>query len=140
MPISYQVYPALKLVYARGTGTLCLTDVIDHLLCLANDADYQPPMLKLIDYRGMDLSDFSFTEARRVAAAKEGLLDHFQGERTAFIMDSDLGYGVGRQHQSLMGDTEIAVGVHRSFDEAIRWLGLGVTEQKLLSEWKGDAA
>ena len=140
MPISYQIYPELKLVYAKGTGKLHLADVIDHLLCLANDPAYLAPMLKLVDCREMDLEGFSFSEVRRVAAMKEGLLDHFRGERSAFVMNSALGYGIGRQHQSLMGDADLDIGIFRDFNEALRWLAPGVTGEQLISGWNGTVA
>ncbi|MCB1090063.1 MAG: hypothetical protein KDL87_00925 [Verrucomicrobiae bacterium] len=139
MPIPYQIYPQHRLVYVRGSGTLRLSEVTDHFARLAVDPAYQAPMLKLVDYRTVNMGELTFAEIRRVATVKEGLMKAFEGERTAFIVDSDLNFGLGRQHQSLMSETNIDVNVFRSFEDAVRWLGLeDLTEQALVSDWAQD--
>lgn len=138
MPLPYLIYPEYRLVHVRGRGVLTAEAVIQHLEALAADPHYVAPMRKLIDYRNVDMSGFDFNAVRRVAAAKEALEVRFQGERNAFIVGSDLTFGLSRQHQSLMNDTEVQVGVFRNFEDAAQWLELPVPESVLLAAWEAS--
>jgi hypothetical protein len=100
MPIVYDIIEDIKLILAKGIGTISGNDVIRHLEELSKDDRYITPMKKLIDYRFIDNISILSVEASTIAQLKSKLSSVFKGEKCAFVSPEDLTYGVSRVYQA----------------------------------------
>lgn len=123
MPIKYAIDQDLRFVYAVAVGRVTLSELMDHLTLLAQDAAYRSPMKKLVDYRAGHVLDMSVEETKRLTEFKLQHDDVFRGERCAFLVSDDVDFGLSRVHEAYV-DQLVDTRVFRDLPALLEWLGV----------------
>lgn len=118
MPISLSVDHAEKKVFARAEGLISVGDIRLHLE--GERAELGLSYSELIDARGY-IPAFSAAEVRDIVAILRRLGESSRLGPTAVIVDTDLGYGMIRMLEILVGDV-CAVRPFRDMEEGEQWL------------------
>jgi hypothetical protein len=124
MAYRYKIFDDIKLVYVKADGPLYLKDLMDHIEKLAADPKYIPPMLKLVDYRELEGYGISIRESEIFSQKKQSLSDKFINEKCAFVVSSDLIFGMVRHHQAYLDEDKLSTNIFRDINEAKNWLGI----------------
>ena len=132
MTIKHKIIEDLKLVYAVTDGTLNFEDLMNHIEALSKDPNYNSPMLKLVDYRNLKEYGLSTKEAEIFSIKKASLTERFLHEKCAFIVPSDLVFGMIRHHQAFIDENKIDTKIFRDLEEATKWLGIDVKDEELI--------
>ena len=127
MPISHRVDRESRLVVAVGHGTMTDSDVFG----------YQRDVWSLPEVRGFsELIDMtgvttialpSGDRVRDLAELAASMDDSAEGSRFAIVAPADLAFGLGRMFQSyrsVMNNSRKQVGVFRTMEEALAFLGV----------------
>jgi len=77
MPLKYTIIESKKLLYAKATGTVTFSELMNHVEELCQDSKYKAPMKKLIDYRQIKNMDISMDEQERFAEKKASVKELF---------------------------------------------------------------
>ncbi len=133
MPIKYKIFPDKKFVYALGIGEITYDDLFHHIDKLATDPDYTPPMKKLVDYRNSTLSRLSTEESIRISDRKAQLIKAFKDEKCAFVIKSNLDFGMTRFHGLHIEESGITTNVFRNMEDALEWLEVDLDENEIIT-------
>jgi hypothetical protein len=122
MPASYSIDSEHGIVHSVGTGVLTDADVLGHNVRLKQDAQFQPTFCNLWDLTEVDKLHVSsavlWTLSRECAFAPTA--------RRAFVVSSDVAYGLMRMFTLMSGDdSEAHLAVFRDREVAWRWLKAG---------------
>lgn len=134
MALKYKILEDLKLVYAEAVGTLSFDDLKNHINSLSKDPRYHSPMLKLVDYRKLEEYALTTKEAETFSRIKASLTRRFTKERCAFVVPSDLVFGMIRHHQAFIDEGEIDTEIFRDIDAAKKWLGIDLNDEELMMD------
>jgi|GEM_PF-387541 len=124
MPADYRVVAAHRIVFSRASGDLTFADCAAHMSRLSNDPQFDPAFRQIIDFTEASLVDLSNDQIRRLATRTIFAAD----SRRAFVVSSDLQYGLGRvfgTHREL--DGEAPLGIFRTLADAVAWLEIPAT-------------
>jgi len=114
-----------------GTGDVTFDDLMGHLEELAADPRYQPPMLKLVDYRNSRMVPLDDREFGLFSARKTQSEAAFQGERCAVVSVHDLDFGMSRMLGARIDTEKVETGSFRNIADALAWLGVEIDEDDL---------
>jgi hypothetical protein len=121
LPLEYAIDRARRVVRVRGHGVLRDEDLLSFQDRLREDAQFEPGLDQIHDYR----------EIRELAVSAEGIRaaaerrPKFEAPvRRAVVVASDAAYGLARVFQTRREGTGGEVRVFRAWDEALAWLGL----------------
>jgi hypothetical protein len=120
MPTSYQVDPVQRLVHSRSWGTLTDAEVVDLYRRLATEPEFEPTFRQLCDLREVTRLATSTTTLRDLARSSV----FAPGARRAFVVGSDVNYGIARMFQTYCELAGLEVNVFRDEPSATAWLGL----------------
>ena len=122
MSIRYRIDLKQEIVYITADGILTDDQLRKFLKKLLRDTDFHPNFNRLADYRAVESFELTGTDVRRLAGAKGTTKS--EGSRRAFVVSSDLAYGMARMFQSLADDSPVTIEVFKDMTEARKWLGL----------------
>ncbi len=122
MPIRYRIDLKQEIVYTTADGVLTDAELAENQDNLRKDPDFHPSFNRLADYRAVESFELTGTDVRRLAGAKG--ITKSEGSRRAFVVSSDLAYGMARMFQILADDTPVTIEVFKDMTEARKWLGL----------------
>jgi hypothetical protein len=132
MTIKYKIIEDLKLVYVSTDGTLSFDDLMKHIVKLSEDPKYKPPMLKLVNYSNLEKYLLKTEEAEIFSQKKASLTERFLNEKCAFVVSSNLVYGMARHHQAYIDKNKIDTNIFRDLEEATKWLGIDIKDEDLI--------
>ena len=132
MSLKYKIIEDCKLVYVVGDDSLNFDELMNHIGELSQDTKYNSPMLKLVDYRNLKKYGLTTDESEIFSIKKASLAERFLHEKCAFIVPSDLGYGMVRHHQAFINEDKIETEIFRELEDAKEWLGINVTNEELI--------
>jgi hypothetical protein len=116
----YSIDTARKRVEISFEGTLSANDIDGLRSESIADPLFDPAFDQLIDGRAItDLGGVGTREVRFLADNRDGV--HAQGARRAFVVATDVGFGMSRMFQGL-SNSDGDVRVFRDYDEALGWL------------------
>jgi len=119
MPAFYKIDKERRLVISTGAGILTMAEILAHQKKLGNDPDFDPGFSQLIDFSqvselDLDASDIRVLAQRSIFSPRS---------RRAFIMPTELAYGLGRMYGMLRESAgEHGIGVFRDLEEALDWI------------------
>jgi len=129
MPVRYKIIESKKLVYAVGSESLTLSDLLKHLDALAADPKYKAPMKKIVDYRNATIKKLTMNEADIFTSKKTRLKKLFLGEKCAIVTNNDADFGMSRSHGTKIEQAEIDTMVFRELNEALVWLDIQIDDE-----------
>lgn len=125
MPISYRIDRERRVVFVRGEGEVTIEDLKGYSAGVVNDPAYEAGMDELVDFRGAAGAEKLTTEQiLEVRALNRELSDAVGASKLAFVVDSDLAFGLARIFMAYSEDSKITHEVFRDLAEARAWLGL----------------
>lgn len=118
MPLGFHIDTDRRVTFVRGWGAVTDADVKAHAAALRGDPRFDPTWPLLGD--GREITDLRVTS---------GFLRHYQSPfdsstKRAFVVASDVAFGMARMYGFLATDDDTAVAVMRSMPSAMAWLGL----------------
>jgi len=122
MQVEVSIDRGLNLAVIRITGNLLLGEVTRHAMAFVERPDVVPGMPAIFDLREADFSSFGATDSRSLAEVNRRLATRRGSARVAFLVQSDLGYGVLRMHEVLGQSPNLQVRVFRDLMEAQHWV------------------
>ena len=126
MPITYRIDRDAWLVRTFAHGVLTDADVLAHKDELAADPAFEPGMNQLSDVRGIERLDVTTNGIRQFVAHDARHAERFAGHRMAIVANEDVVFGMARMYQTM---SDVNVGVFRSIEEALAFLGQAGTER-----------
>lgn len=120
VPASHCIDPGQRLVLRTFEGVLTDEDLLQDQNAMRNAPEYKPEYRQLIDARGVERAEISTEVIRDLARASPGAPE----ARRAFVVASDLAYGLARMFEIQRTDAPEEVRVFRDVNEARAWLGL----------------
>ena len=121
MPCEFLIDTERRLVISRGTGTFRYADFLEHMEKLGPDPRFRPQFDHVVDCRKFELVDLAFKQVEEM-----GRQSIFAAtSRRAFIVSSDLHFGLGRMFAVFreMQCGQVSM-VFRDMREGAAWLGL----------------
>ena len=121
MPCEFIIDTERRLVISRGTGTFRYADFLEHMEKLRPDPRFRPEFDHVVDCRKFELVDLAFKQVEEM-----GRQSIFAAtSRRAFIVSSDLHFGLGRMFAVFreMECGQVTM-VFRDMLEVTAWLGL----------------
>jgi len=110
-----------RLVHITFDGTVNPATIAELRQAVLAHPDFDPGYDQLIDGRAVEkLEDVDAGTVRAMAGNREGV--HEPGARRAFVMNSDLKFGLARIFELLANQRSRGVRIFRDYDEAVRWL------------------
>lgn len=124
MPLTYRILPQHDLVWTTATGVLTDDDILDHKRRLLADPARRPNMRELSDIRR--ITELAVTPAgvQRMAAMDSNDAAELGDHRLALVAGEDVVVGMARMYAAFTEQHVPHVGVFRSLEEALQWLGL----------------
>ncbi len=119
MPAEYSIDKDRRLVLSTASGVLTEKDLLDLVARLRNDPDFSPEYRELFDFTAV--SHFDLSQNQILALVREDVFA--LSARRAFVVTSDLGYGILRMvqsHRAVKGDEGIRI--FRDRPSALAWL------------------
>jgi hypothetical protein len=127
VPIAYRIDKAARVVVCTHTGTTSDADFIRTYTSLFDDPEYEPGMSKLIDLREADSVGRT---GKALTTIGDLLTRQYEGSsvttRIAIVAPADLSFGLGRMYDMLTNDAPQKVGVFRSVEQPVEWLGVSL--------------
>jgi len=121
MSCEYLIDTERRLVISRGTGTFRYADFLEHMKTLGADPRFRPDFAHLVDCRKLEQIDM--TPAQVQDTGSQSLFA--AGSRRAFVVVSDLHFGLGRMFATYREvECDQTTVVFRDIREASIWLGL----------------
>ncbi|MBW2287885.1 MAG: hypothetical protein JRG80_05145 [Deltaproteobacteria bacterium] len=117
----YKIDVPNRLVRTHVDGTLTDADLIDGDSALRNDPEFDPAYFQLLDLREADGSEVTAVGIRALASRPPLFTS---SARRALVVQTDLGFGMGRMFELLREGKSGEVRVFRSLEEACDWLDL----------------
>lgn len=124
MPWSYIIDHERDVVFTTAAGILTEEECYAGVMSLYSDPRFHPDLRGLFDYRDVVTLMLS-SELMATLAAKR---KYSEKTRTAFLVSTQLGFGLGRVYQSWVALGQIKICFDRA--EAVAWLNEGVTAEK----------
>jgi hypothetical protein len=119
MPLFYKVDRERKLVLITGSDPITLGDALNPQEKFRNDAEFDLSFAQLIDFSHVKKIDLSAIEVRQIAGNAVPL----PGIRRAFIVNSDIAFGLAEMYKSYRDDEQdSATRVFRELDQALNWV------------------
>ena len=120
MPFSYRV--VADRVFARVDGALAVDGVLGYLETVRADKTPISGLPALVDCRGMK-GTLSADELRIIAAkVRGGTKKRSPRVRCAFLVGSDLHFGLVRMFEALTDGVPLSISAFRDRVEAMKWL------------------
>ena len=129
MPGSYLIDVPHRLVFSRGWGILTDDDVVSHARTLREDSRFDPGFRQIFDFR--DLTEIHLTVAGIHGTAQ--LNPFHRDSRRAFVVPSEVAYGLARMFEGFTGSDPEQFRVFRSIEPALEWVGLDAS-----TPWPAD--
>lgn len=122
MPSHFVIDVKHGLVVSIGTGVFTQADFVDHMSRLRVDPAFDPNFHQLVDCREIEFMDL--TSAQIEALASRTIFS--RQSRCAFVVSSDLQFGLGRMFSAYRESAGYGanVEVFRKWEEALSWLNL----------------
>jgi len=133
MPFKYEIIESKKLLYAKATGKVTFSELMNHLDEVCQDPKYKAPMKKLVDYRQIKKMDISMDEQERFAEKKASVNELFSGEKCAIVAPSNFGFALARVHAELSESSNRYTSIFRDFNEGLKWLSIELDDNELIS-------
>ncbi|MDH3497054.1 MAG: hypothetical protein OER21_09835 [Gemmatimonadota bacterium] len=124
MPLSYRLLPEHDLIWTTATGVLTDGDVLEHKRRLVADPACHPNMRELSDIRPVSELQVTPNGVQLMAAMDSRDAAQLGDHHMALVANEDVVVGMARMYAAFTADHLPRVGVFRSLDEALRWLGL----------------
>jgi hypothetical protein len=125
MPIRYRIDRELGVVFSEAVGQIGYPDVEAYCLSVVNDPDYRPGLNELCDLSGADaVSDIDSSDLRKLRDLNLSLSDRVGHSRLAYVLPTDVGFGMGRIFMAFSETSKIEHRVFRTLRDARAWLGL----------------
>jgi TPR repeat protein len=128
MPITFQIDPERRIVFARGLGVLSDEDVFEYQRTVWSREDIRG-YNELIDMRGVEQIGLpSMDRVRDLANLSAEMDAGARGAKFAIVASSDLAFGLGRMYEAYRGMNPRSgkeVKVFRDPEEALKWLEEG---------------
>ena len=124
MPMTYTIDAAQRLVRAVGTGVLTDDDVMAHRHAMTSDPQFTPEMRELSDIRQVTAFQVTPAGVRIMVASDVKMTANGGMHKLAIIAEENVAYGMSRMYQTLGEPNIRVVGVFRSYEEAVEWLGI----------------
>jgi len=121
-----------KLVISRATGIVNVRTFLAHQRALASHPDFDPSYSQLYDFRGVEKIELAGADVDRIASSTP----FGAGARRAFLVASDVAYGLARMYEALTERFEQELRVFRDLAEACLWLGIDAAAL----DWPGENA
>jgi len=131
MPLKYKIFEDRKLVYVIGKNRITYDDLMTHMIELSKDPKYKSPMKKLINYLDATLVELTREESQNITDIKASLNVIFKKELCAFIVNSDVDFGISRVHGAKIESAQIHTNVFRDIKSALSWLDVDLTENEI---------
>jgi len=127
MPATYAIDPARGLVRITQSGRVTVEDSAMVVAALAVDPCWDPALHFLIDMTPVETVAITFADMHaHTARLARGPLRRGPQARSAVVAPGDVCFGTARMFQSLSADgDDDRVGVFRTLDEALAFLGVG---------------
>ncbi len=124
MPISYRIDESRNLVLTAATGVLTDAEVLEHKERLLRDPEFRHGMAELTDVRAVARLEVTPEGIRRMVGfdSREGA--GTENHRLAIVASHDFIFGMARMYQTQAELYRPEVGVFRTLDEALGWLGM----------------
>jgi hypothetical protein len=121
MPCEFLIDADRRLVISRGTETFRYADFLEHMKLLAPDPRFKPEFNHLVDCRHFERFDVTPAQIQEMG----GQSVFAAQSRRAFVVSSDLHFGMGRMFANYrdVKRGQLTV-VFRDMREATAWLGL----------------
>jgi hypothetical protein len=120
VPASHRIDPRQRLVIRTFEGIVTDEDLLQDQNAMRSAPEYKPEYRQLIDARGVERAEISTEVIRDLARASPGAAQ----ARRAFVVASDLAFGLARMFEIQRTDAPEEVRVFRDVNEARTWLGL----------------
>jgi hypothetical protein len=125
VPISYAIDAKQRYVYTTVSGTIDLTEVLNHRRDLLADPAFAPDMPELADARTLKVVDFP-PSSLSVVVQQDLLMSERMATtfRVALLLEDDRFFDLARGYERLSMPYGNDVAVFRDLESARRWLGL----------------
>ena len=120
MPASHRIDSSQRLVIRTFEGVLTDEDLLQDQASMRSAPSYKPEYPQLIDARGVERAEITTEVIRDLAHASPGAPQ----ARRAFVVASDLAFGLARMFEIQRADAPEEVRVFRDMNQARTWLGL----------------
>lgn len=118
MPTLYKIDKERRLVMTTVSGVPTFAEAVEFQNNLKNDPDFDPSFSHLMDFRSVSRVDLTGDEIRALAVANV----FSANSRRAFLVNNDVGYGIGRMFGTLREITgDHGARVFRDLDQALEW-------------------
>jgi hypothetical protein len=124
MPISYRIDSSRGLILTTASDTLTIDDLIAHKAALLADPQFRPGLKELSDVRGVRSLTLGPPEMRRLASLDSEHKARLGDYRLALVVPEDFLFGMARMYQQLTEENLPDIGVFRSVEKAVEWLGV----------------
>ena len=125
MPIRYRIDVEAGLVFVRGEGEIVLPDLEAYSAGVVRDPLYRAGMHELVDFRGVSPRGLTTQDLEKFRDVNRSLADRLAPARLALLVDTEVGYGLGRMFAALSEDSKIETRVFRDEDDALAWVRTG---------------
>ena len=122
MPIRFAILKPYHLIYMQVEGENSLQEFIQLRVAIADDPDFNPSLVQLVDLRNANPTKLSIADFRLMA---NSIL--FQSKaRSAIIAPTDLQFARAQVYRGFVESLGRNVQVFHSMEEACEWLGVPV--------------
>lgn len=119
MPASYKIDVDARVIRSHTDGVVTDEDLRGHQQRLRNDPGFDPSFDQIWDFREVERIEISTEAVRQLARSRS----YAEGARRALVAPRDAAYGLARMFQALHDTAPEDVGVFRTLEEALEWLG-----------------
>ena len=111
-----------KITVLRVTGEIAVDQIIDELTRFYAE-EYTTNLIW--DFSGAEGKVLSSNDMHKIIDHAKGFAHLRNNGKTAIVISSSLGYGLGRMYDTLaqVADHPIKHHVFKSYDEAVEWIG-----------------
>ncbi len=124
MPVGYRIDSEAGVVFVRGEGAITCADLERYCVGVVRDPAYRAGMHELADFRGARDGGLTPGDLYKLRDLNKSLADQLAPSRLAYVVDSDLGFGLARMFGALSEESPVDHAVFRELKEARAWLGL----------------
>jgi len=129
MPISYHIDSSRGLILTTAGDTLTLDELIAHKATLLADSKFRPGLKELSDVRQVRSLSLGVPEVRRLASFDSEHKAELGDYKLALVVREDFVFGMARMYQQVTEENLPAIGVFRSVEQAVEWLGVAQVEK-----------
>jgi len=121
MPISFHYDRGKKIIYGTMTGQITEDEFQASLQEILQSEHFPPETRTLWDLRELDFSTIDTLLEKRLINIRRKYPERGRA-RIAFIVASDLGFGMGRMYEILSEDLPQTIRTFRNYSEGEDWL------------------